>query len=147
MCPGMKGAAAVVSYVVVTVSSVAFVGLPYVLQYTKAFNTIDYNNFNFLEIVLIGCVFGMVLAPYFGAASLIASDGDSVTRETLNLIQKHISFPFLGGIGLFVAGLYLSPAGFPQGNILIPTHLDFVIFYLLTLVASTYLVYEGRSSG
>ena len=59
----------------------------------------------FMPVLVIA---GLVLGPYFGLAGLIAEKQQSVWIEASRLIERHISFPFIGGAAL----LYSSLLGF-----------------------------------
>ncbi|MBI3841127.1 MAG: hypothetical protein HY297_04130 [Thaumarchaeota archaeon] len=98
----------------------------------------DATSYSMLIVTTLVTIFGMVLMPYFGAASLIAEDR-SVWRQTVMLIQQHISFPFVGGVALFYSGFALYQSYYFGGGLQFEA--DVLIGYILFVVTSTLLVY------
>ena len=75
----------------------------------------------FMPVLIIA---GLVLGPYFGLAGLIAEKQESVWIEARRLIERHISFPFIGGAALLYSSL-LSFGGI--GGVAVSWYIVFVV--------------------
>ena len=75
---------------------------------------------------------GLVLGPYFGLAGLIAGER-SVWSEAVRLIERHISFPFIIGFGIFYPSIIL---GYGAGGYVI-------ILYAVFVTIATFIVWKS----
>jgi len=90
----------------------------------------------------------MIVSPYFGAASLIRG-GRSVWVEANRLLNRHISFPFLGGIALFwlkAYGLGYDYSWIVQGVSIVIVYVVFVVFSTVTVVMASRREEESSSA-
>ncbi len=133
----MKVFAALVAYVVTGASAALY---PYVLnQITASFYRPSFAPT--LIYIQFLTVFGLVLGPYFGIASLMPG-APSIWREVSRLIERHISFPFIGGtmlsyFGALAGSAFIFGAGTnPGATILLSVYLTLAALATVIVILS-----------
>ena len=131
----------VIAYVLMAVSTGVHFGLWYMVRaiFGSAYDQYGFYNppaylIYFQATTNLLTVFGMVLAPYFGLASFVPGPS-SVWVKVKNLINGHISFPFIGGAVLFYLGMAAGYSGFSVFDVpLLIGYLTFVILSSLIVM-------------
>ena len=146
----LRALAAILSWVLITVCVVAYGWLGILLPHTiDRYGVIAYN-LDIIPFYYVGlslAIFGMVILPYFGVAS-VGVTPSSIWKRAKAMIDAHVSFPFLGGTMLLLGRLAPLPYGYNPGDLGYNFGIGLVltIYLLFVILVSLISIMANRSS-